>query len=41
MTYDQVAQRYDGSVQVGKIDAKYQDFRDVAAQARCAVQSVA
>ncbi len=33
MTYNQVAQRYDGSVQVGKIDAKYQDFRDVAAQA--------
>ena len=33
MTYDRLAQRYDGSVQVGKMDAKYQDFRDVAAQA--------
>ncbi len=33
MTYDRLAQRYDGSVQVGKMDAKYQDLRDVAAQA--------
>ncbi len=32
MTYNHLAQRYDGNVQVGKIDAKYQDFRDVAAQ---------
>lgn len=33
MTYNRLAQRYDGSVQVGKLDAKYQDLRDVAAQA--------
>jgi len=33
MTYDRLAQRYDGSVRVGKMDAKYQDLRDVAAQA--------
>ena len=33
MTYDRLARRYDGSVQVGKMDAKYQDLRDVAAQA--------
>jgi translocation and assembly module TamB len=33
MNYDRRAQRYDGSVQVGKMDAKYQDLRDVAAQA--------
>ncbi len=33
MTYDRLAHRYDGSVQVGKMDAKYQDLRDVAAQA--------
>ncbi len=32
MTYDRLARRYDGSVQVGKMDAKYQDFRDVAAR---------
>lgn len=32
MTYDRLAQRYDGSVRVGKLDAKYQDLRDVAAQ---------
>ncbi len=33
MTYDHAAQRYDGEVQVGKMDAKYQDFRDIAARA--------
>ena len=33
MTYDQLARRYDGSVQVGKIDAKYQDFRDIPLRA--------
>jgi len=33
MTYDRLSQRYDGSVRVGKMDAKYQDLRDVAAQA--------
>ncbi|MGA2905301.1 MAG: hypothetical protein ABSD98_15840, partial [Candidatus Korobacteraceae bacterium] len=33
MTYDRLAKRYDGSVRVGKLDAKYQDLRDVAAQA--------
>ncbi|MGA2369860.1 MAG: translocation/assembly module TamB domain-containing protein [Candidatus Korobacteraceae bacterium] len=33
MTYDRLAHRYDASVQVGKMDAKYQDLRDVAAQA--------
>ena len=33
MAYDRLAQRYDSSVQVGKMDAKYQDYRDVAAQA--------
>ena len=32
MTYDRLARRYDGSVQVGKMDAKYQDFRDLAAR---------
>src|SRR5271157_290614 len=32
MTYDRRDQRYDGTLQVGKIDAKYQDYRDVAAQ---------
>ena len=32
MTYASPDQRYDGSLQVGKIDAKYQGFRDVAAQ---------
>ena len=34
MTYNKLAQRYDGSVQVGKADIKYQEFRDVAAQAQ-------
>jgi translocation and assembly module TamB len=34
MTYNHLARRYDGNVQVGKLDAKYQDFRDVAAQAQ-------
>ena len=33
MTYDRLARRYDGSVQVGRMDAKYQDLRDLAAQA--------
>ena len=32
MTYDHGDQRYDGALQVGKIDAKYKNFRDVAAQ---------
>jgi translocation and assembly module TamB len=32
MTYDRLARRYDGTVQVGKMDAKYQDFRDLAAR---------
>ena len=32
MTYDHLDRRYDGTVQAGKMDAKYQDFRDVAAQ---------
>ncbi len=34
MTYNHFAHRYDGSVEVGKFDAKYQDFRDVAARAQ-------
>lgn len=33
MTYDSGAQRFEGSVEVGKMDVRYQDFRDVAAQA--------
>jgi len=33
MTYNAAAQRFDGSVQVGKMDLKYQDYRDVPAQA--------
>ena len=32
MTYDRFDHRYDGVVQAGKMDVKYQDFRDVAAQ---------
>ncbi|HEY5178081.1 MAG TPA: translocation/assembly module TamB domain-containing protein [Terriglobales bacterium] len=36
MTYDHLDRRYDGTVQVGKMDAKYQDFRDVAAQGEMA-----
>ena len=36
MTYDRLESRYDGSVQAGKMDAKYQDFRDVAAQGEVA-----
>ena len=36
MTYDHGDRRYDGSVQVGKMDVKYQDFRDVAAQGEVA-----
>ncbi len=31
MTYATWAKRYDGSMQIGKIDAKYEDYRDVAA----------
>jgi len=34
MSYDHRDQRFDGTLQVGKIDAKYRDFRDVAAQAQ-------
>ncbi len=33
MTYDSIGKRYDGSVQVGKMDLKYADFRDVPATA--------
>ena len=33
MTYDSIAKRYDGSVQVGKMDLKYADYRDVPATA--------
>ncbi len=36
MTYDRHGSRYDGTVQAGKMDAKYQDFRDVAAQGEVA-----
>ena len=36
MTYDRVASRYDGNVQVGKMDVKQQDLRDVAAQGNLA-----
>jgi len=33
MTYDRGEHRYDGNVRVGKMDVKYEDFRDVPAQA--------
>ncbi len=33
MTYDFIAKRYDGSVQVGKMDLKYAEYRDVPATA--------
>jgi len=33
VTYDRGARRYDGTVRAGKLDVKYQDYRDVAAQA--------
>ena len=33
MTFHRSDHRYDGTLQVGKVDAKYQDFRDVAARA--------
>jgi len=33
VSYDHKDQRYDGVLHVGKIDAKYRDFRNVAAQA--------
>jgi translocation and assembly module TamB len=36
MTYDHDERRYDGSVQAGKIDVKYQGLRDVAAQGEVA-----
>ena len=36
MTYDRSDRRYDGTVQAGKMDVKYQDFRDVAAQGEVA-----
>jgi translocation and assembly module TamB len=32
-TYDHKDQRYDGNLQIGKVDTKYEDFRNVAAQA--------
>ncbi len=32
MSYDHRDRRYDGTLQIGKIDAKYNDYRDVAAQ---------
>jgi translocation and assembly module TamB len=32
MTYDHSDRRYDGVVRAGKVDAKYEDFRDVAAE---------
>lgn len=33
LTYDRRDKHYDGAVQVGKINAKYQDYREVPAQA--------
>ncbi len=36
MTYDHGDRRYDGMVQAGKMDVKYQDFRDVAARGEVA-----
>ncbi|MGA3316249.1 MAG: translocation/assembly module TamB domain-containing protein [Candidatus Korobacteraceae bacterium] len=36
MTYDRGDHRYDASVQAGKMDVKYQDFRDVAARGEVA-----
>ncbi len=36
MTYDRHDRRYDGAVQAGKMDVKYQDLRDVAAQGEVA-----
>ena len=36
MTYDRGDRRYDGAVQTGKMDVKYQDFREVAAQGEVA-----
>jgi translocation and assembly module TamB len=32
VTYSHIDRRYDGSIQVGKMDLKYQDFRNVAAR---------
>ncbi len=32
MTYDRTAHRYNGNIQAGKMDLKYGNFRDVAAQ---------
>ena len=36
MTYERGDHRYDGAVQTGKMDVKYQDFRDVAAHGEVA-----
>src|ERR1019366_3686207 len=36
MTYDHGEHRYDAAVQAGKMDVKYQDFRDVAARGEVA-----
>jgi len=33
LTYDRGDHRYDGTLRIGKIDAKYQDLRDIPAQA--------
>ncbi|MDR3748014.1 MAG: translocation/assembly module TamB domain-containing protein [Acidobacteriota bacterium] len=33
MAYDHAARRYDGTVRAGKLDVRYQDYRDVVAQA--------
>ena len=41
ITYSHLDRRYDGSIQVGKMDLKYQDFRNVAAQGRDGVQPLA
>ncbi len=41
MTYDRADHRYDGTLRVGKIDAKYQDLRDIPARGRDGVQSLA
>ncbi len=41
MTYNHLAQRYDGSVQVGKIDAKYQGLSRCGSAGRSAIQPLA
>ena len=33
MNYQRLLRRYDGTLHVGKMDAQYQDYRDVAASA--------